>query len=36
MYPPLLEELGLESAIPWYVSGFEQRSGIKTDLKNAK
>ncbi len=33
MYPPLLEELGLESAIPWYVSGFEQRSGIKTDLK---
>ena len=33
MYPPLLEELGLESAIPWYVSGFEQRSGIKTNLE---
>lgn len=33
MYPPLLEELGLESAIPWYVSQFEQRSGIKTNLE---
>ncbi len=33
MHPPLLEELGLESAIPWYVSGFEQRSGIKTNLE---
>lgn len=33
MYPPLLEETGLESAIPWYVRGFEQRSGIQTTLE---
>ena len=32
MHPPLLEEMGLESAIPWYVRGFEQRSGIQTKL----
>jgi two-component system, NarL family, sensor kinase len=33
MYPPLLEQMGLESAIPWYVRGFEQRSGINTMLE---
>ncbi len=32
MYPPLLEKMGLELAIPWYVRGFEQRSGIQTKL----
>src|SRR5262249_58024234 len=26
MYPPMLEEMGLKSAIPWYVDGFTQRS----------
>lgn len=36
MYPPLLEQTGLESAIPWYVHGFEQRSGIKTTLEMPK
>lgn len=30
LYPPMLEELGLTSAIPWYLEGFSQRSGIKT------
>ena len=30
LYPPMLEELGLKSAIPWYLDGFSQRSGIKT------
>ena len=30
MYPPLLDELGLQSAIPWYVEGFTHRSGIET------
>ena len=30
LYPPMLEELGLKSAIPWYVEGFTKRSGIKT------
>jgi len=30
LYPPMLEELGLKSAIPWYLDGFSSRSGIKT------
>jgi PAS domain S-box-containing protein len=29
LYPPMLEEMGLKSAIPWYVGGFSSRSGIK-------
>ncbi len=33
MYPPLLDEMGLRQAIPWYVSGFEQRSGIKATVE---
>jgi PAS domain S-box-containing protein len=33
LYPPLLEELGLKSAVPWYVGGFTKRSGIKTTLE---
>ena len=28
LYPPMLEELGLGSAIPWYLDGFSKRSGI--------
>lgn len=30
LYPPLLEEMGLRSAVPWYLEGFAKRSGIKT------
>jgi PAS domain S-box-containing protein len=30
LYPPMLEERGLKSAIPWYLDGFSARSGIKT------
>jgi signal transduction histidine kinase len=30
LYPPMLEEMGLKSAIPWYLDGFSARSGIKT------
>jgi PAS domain S-box-containing protein len=30
LYPPMLEEMGLKSAIPWYLDGFSSRSGIKT------
>jgi PAS domain S-box-containing protein len=30
LYPPMLEEMGLRSAIPWYLDGFSARSGIKT------
>jgi signal transduction histidine kinase len=33
LYPPMLEEMGLKSAIPWYLSGFTSRSGIKTAFK---
>jgi PAS domain S-box-containing protein len=28
LYPPMLEEMGLTSAIPWYLDGFSKRSGI--------
>jgi signal transduction histidine kinase len=33
LYPPMLEELGLKSAIPTYLEGFGQRSGIRTTLE---
>jgi signal transduction histidine kinase len=33
LHPPLLDELGLASALRWFLEGFEQRSGIKTQLK---
>ncbi|MGA8504440.1 MAG: PAS domain S-box protein [Candidatus Sulfotelmatobacter sp.] len=33
LYPPMLEEIGLKSAIPWYLDGFSERSGIKTTFE---
>jgi len=33
MYPPMLEETGLQSAIQWYLDGFSARSGIKTTFE---
>lgn len=33
LFPPMLEELGLKSAIPWYLEGFTKRSGIKTTFE---
>ena len=33
LYPPLLDEMGLKSAIPWYLDGFSERSGIKTTFE---
>ena len=33
LHPPLLEELGLESALRWYLEGLEKHSGIKTSLE---
>jgi PAS domain S-box-containing protein len=33
LYPPMLEELGLKSAIPWYLEGFTKRSGIKSTFE---
>jgi signal transduction histidine kinase len=32
LHPPLLEEMGLASAIPWYLEGYTQRSGIQVSL----
>jgi PAS domain S-box-containing protein len=33
LHPPLLDEVGLDSTLRWYVDGFTQRSGIKVDLQ---
>ncbi|HWF93224.1 MAG TPA: PAS domain S-box protein [Terriglobales bacterium] len=33
LYPPMLEEMGLKSAIPWYLDGFSSRSGIATTFE---
>jgi signal transduction histidine kinase len=32
LHPPLLDENGLSSALPWYVEGFSGRSGIQAKL----
>jgi len=35
LHPPLLDELGLRSALSWYVGGFSERSKIKVELEIA-
>ena len=32
LHPPLLDEMGLSSAVSWYTEGFSQRSGIQVNL----
>jgi PAS domain S-box-containing protein len=32
LYPPMLEEMGLRTAMLWYLDGFGQRSGIETKV----
>ena len=32
LYPPMLEEMGLKTAIPWYIDGFCKRSGIDVQV----
>lgn len=32
LHPPLLDEVGLDSALRWYIDGFARRSGIDTEL----
>ncbi len=32
LHPPLLNELGLASALRWYTDGFAKRSGVHVDL----
>src|SRR5580704_12911765 len=33
LYPPMLDEMGLKSAIPWCLDGFSARSGIKATFE---
>jgi|SRR5450432_85849 len=33
LHPPLLDELGFESAARWYVDGFARRDGIRATLR---
>ena len=35
LHPPVLDDLGLSSALTWYVEGFIQRSGIAVKLEIA-
>jgi PAS domain S-box-containing protein len=36
LHPPLLDELGLRSALQWLVDGFSQRSNVKVEMKIAR
>jgi PAS domain S-box-containing protein len=33
LHPPLLDEVGLQSALQWYIDGFSERSKINVDLE---
>jgi signal transduction histidine kinase len=33
LHPPLLEEMGLASAVRWYIEGFARRSGVQVQLE---
>ena len=33
LYPPMLEEMGLETAIAWYLDGFSKCSGVQTTFE---
>ena len=33
LHPPLLDEIGLQAAVPWYLNSFSERSGIQIDLE---
>ncbi len=33
LHPPLLDEVGLRSALQWYLDGFSKRSGIETSIE---
>lgn len=35
LHPPLLDELGLQTAVRWYVGGFSERSNIRVDVDMA-
>ena len=33
LHPPLLDELGLSSAVKWYLAGFTSRTGIQMEME---
>lgn len=33
LHPPILEDFGLESALPWYAGGFGERSGVHVEVQ---
>jgi PAS domain S-box-containing protein len=33
LHPPLLDEIGLQAVVPWYISSFSERSGIQVNLE---
>jgi PAS domain S-box-containing protein len=33
LHPPMLDEVGLKSALRWYIDGFAERSNIKVNLE---
>jgi two-component system NarL family sensor kinase len=33
LHPPLLDELGLSSAVKWYLDGFTSRTGISMEME---
>jgi PAS domain S-box-containing protein len=33
LHPPMLDEMGISSALSWYVQGLSQRSSLEIDLK---
>ena len=33
LHPPLLDDLGLEGAVPWYAAGFCSRCGIRVNVE---
>ena len=36
LHPPLLEEMGLGSALPWFIDGFSKRTGIEVNAEIAE
>jgi signal transduction histidine kinase len=36
LHPPMLDEMGLPSALRWYMEGFTKRSGIAVEISVAK
>lgn len=35
LHPPLLDEIGFSSAAKWYIDGFSERSGVRTNVNIA-